>query len=158
VICIDTNVLIWGVQGMSRQTQQGMIDRTRRYLAQLARDKERVMVPAVAVGEYLQGFPPQEHRQQLEILARVFFVPGFDVRCAALAAELQMVGPAARGKPGVRVTFKADAQIIATAICHGASQIVTGNAEEYKRIARDRIPVVEVPSVPEQTDMLERHD
>lgn len=143
---------------MSRPTQQGMIDRTRRYLAQLARDKERVMVPAVAVSEYLQGFPAEEHPQQLEVLGRVFFVPGFDVRCAALAAELQTIGPAARGKPGVRIAFKADAQIIATAICHGADHIVTGNVEEYRRIAKDRISVIEVPSVPEQTDMLDRRD
>ena len=39
----------------------------------------------------------------------------------------------------------ADVQIIATAICHGASQIVTGDTAEFRRIARDRIQVIEVP-------------
>lgn len=157
MICIDTNVLIWGVQGVARQSQEGMIDRTRRFLAQLARDSEQVMVPSVAVSEYLQGFPVEEQTTQLEVLSGNFFVPSFDARCAALAAELQRVGPAVRGEPGVRVTFRADAQIIATAICHGASQIVTGNLEEFRRIARERIPVIEVPETWEQPDMLEGH-
>lgn len=155
MICIDTTVLIWGVQGVARPSQEGMIDRTRRYLAQLTRDNEQIMVPSVAVGEYLQGFPAEEQTAQFEVLAGVFFVPAYDARCAALAAELQRVGPPARGEPGVRVAFRADAQIVATAICHGASQIVTGNLEEFRRIARDRIRVVEVPETWEQPDMLE---
>ena len=154
MICIDTNVLIWGVQGVARPAQQGMIDRTRRWLAQLARDNEQLMVPSVAVGEYLQGFPAEEQAAQLEVLSGVFFVAAYDARCAALAADLQRIGPAARNEPGVRVAFRADVQIIATAICHGASQIATGNIEEFRRIARDRIQVIDVPETWEQGDML----
>ena len=157
MICIDTNVLIWGVQGVARPAQEGMIDRTRRYLAQLARDHEQVMVPSVAVGEYLQGFPAEEQAAQLEVLSGVFFVPAFDARCAALAAELQRVGPAFRGEPGVRVVFRADVQIIATAICHSAAQIVTGNVDEFRRIAGNRIPVIEVPETWEQGELLGEH-
>jgi predicted nucleic acid-binding protein len=154
VICIDTNVLIWGVQGVAQPAQEGMIDRTRRYLAQLARDNEQVMVPSVVVSEYLQGFPLEEHPAQIEALAGGFFVAAFDARCAALAAELQRIGPAARAAPGSRIALKADCQIIATAISHGASRIVTNNLEEFRRIARDRIPVIDVPETWEQPDML----
>jgi predicted nucleic acid-binding protein len=155
LICIDTNVLIWGVQGVARPAQVGMVDRTRRYLAQLARDNEQVMVPAVVVGEYLQGFPANERGEQLQALSRGFFLPAYDARCAALAAELLPIGPDARGEPGARVAFRADVQIIATAICHGATQIVTGNTDEYRRIAGERIPVMEVPETWEQGELLE---
>jgi predicted nucleic acid-binding protein len=154
VICIDTNVLIWGVQGVARPNQLGMIDRTRRYLAHLTREHEQVMVPVVVVGEYLHGFPQDDRDEQLQALSRMFFLPAYDARCAALAAELESVGQAVRGEPGARVAFRADAQIIATAICHGATQIVTGNVTEFRRIAGTRIPVIEVPVIPEQGNLL----
>ena len=101
MICIDTNVLIWGVQGVARPAQQGMVDRTRRYLAQLARDSEQLMVPSVAVvGEYLQGFPPDEQPAQLEVLSGVFFVAAYDARCAALggAAAASRAGSPGRAR------------------------------------------------------------
>ena len=155
MICIDTNVLIWGVQGAARAAQTAMIDRTRRWLARLARENEQIMVPAVVVGEYLHGFPLEQRDAQFQAISRDFFLPAFDARCAAKAAELhQIAGPPARREPGARVTFKADVQIIATAICHGATVIVTGNLDEYRRIAGDRIRVTDVPEVWEQGDLL----
>jgi hypothetical protein len=69
-----------------------MIERTRRYLAQLARDNQQVMIPSVVIGEYLHGFPAGEYDEQLQALTRGFFIPSFDARCAALAAEMQGVG------------------------------------------------------------------
>jgi len=148
-------VLIWGVQGVSRPDQELMIGRTQRYLRQLTRDNARVMVPSVVVGEYLQGFPSSERDAQLEALSANFFLPSYDARCASLAAQLQGVGqPSSQGQPGVRITFKSDVQIIATAICHGASMIVTANHDEYRRIAGGRIIVSDVPDTWEQRDLL----
>lgn len=154
MICIDTNVLIWGVQGVSRPDQEVMIGRTQRYLRQLSRDNERVMVPSVVVGEYLQGFPDNEHDAQLGVLSANFFLPPYDARCASLAAQLQSAGQPSHGQAGVRITFKSDVQIIATAICHGATKIVTANHDEYRRIAGNRILVSDVPDVWEQRDLL----
>jgi predicted nucleic acid-binding protein len=153
LICIDTNVLIWGVQGTSRPTQTGMIDRTRRWLKQMAKDNEQIMVPSVVVAEYLSGFPIEEQVEQLQVLSRLFFLPAYDARCAALAAELQKAGAPAQREPGARVAFKADIQIIATAICHGATLIVTGNVDEYQRVAGPKIPISDVPEAWEQPDL-----
>ena len=52
MICIDTMVLIWGVQ---RNRNAVMVERTSRYLSYLEEENEIVMVPSVAVAEYLHG-------------------------------------------------------------------------------------------------------
>jgi predicted nucleic acid-binding protein len=111
------------------------------------------MVPSVVVGEYLMGFPSEERPLQLETLSRYFFLPAFDARCAALAAELSDVGRPSPSEPGSRVVFRADIQIVATAIVNTATQIVTSNVQEYRRIAGNRISVIEVPQVWEQGEM-----
>ena len=99
--------------------------------------------------------PPEDGEQveQLQVLSRLFFLPAYDARCAALAAELQKAGAPAQREPGTRVAFKADIQIIATAICHGATLIVTGNVDEYRRIAGAKIPISDVPEAWEQPDL-----
>jgi predicted nucleic acid-binding protein len=155
LICIDTNILIWGVQGVARAGQEGMIERTQRFLRRLAADGEQIMVPAVVVGEYLYAFPADEHEAQIQALSANFFLPPFDIRCAAIASRIQTVGPAVQGVAGVRNTLKADCQIIATAICHGADRIITANVDEFVRLACNRIPVSSVPEVWEQGDFVE---
>jgi len=70
MICFDTMVLIWGVQGVARPGQEEMIDRTRRYIKSLTREHRRVMIPTPALTEYLQHFDDAERRHQLELLER----------------------------------------------------------------------------------------
>jgi hypothetical protein len=72
-----------------------------------------------------------------------------------LAAELSQANAVAEVAQEVgRKIVKADVQIIATAISHGADAIVTGNFDEYGRLAAGRIKVIEVPVIEEQTDLL----
>jgi hypothetical protein len=79
MICFDAQVLIWGVQGQARESQQAMIERTRRYIESLRNGNERIMVPTPALAEYLQGFDNEERRRQLAVLEKHFFLPSFDV-------------------------------------------------------------------------------
>lgn len=136
-----------------------MIGRTKRFLAHLAKEGERVMIPTVVVSEYLEKFPPEEHEAHLAALEKNFFLPSYDAKCAVIASQLvSAAGRPASREPGSRNVFKADTQIIATAIAHNAELIVTGNVEEYRRIAVNRIRVSDVPDVWEQGDLLTHAD
>ncbi len=143
MICLDTMVLIWGIQRHARAGQERKIDLASRYLMSLDA-KEIVMVPSVVLSEYLVGVEKSSRKEHSSLIARRFFVPAFDAEVASLAADI--VGSRAAFS-GERRTLKADAQIIATAITYGADKIVTGNYEEFKRIAGDRIDVVDIPVV-----------
>jgi predicted nucleic acid-binding protein len=73
--CFDTNLLIWGVQGVSTPNRSGMIDRTRRFIASLP-SGDTIMIPSIVLAEYLQGFTDKARReQQLATLQRRFFIP-----------------------------------------------------------------------------------
>ncbi len=148
MLCLDTMILIWGVQKVAKPQQRFMIERTERFLDHLGAN-ETIMVPSVALGEYLTGFRDvQVQKRQFASINSRFFVPAFDPECAALAAELA-VSPEAQQlfAAGERRTVKADLQIIATAIVHGADAIVTANVQEYVKLARNRIQIKDVPDV-----------
>jgi predicted nucleic acid-binding protein len=156
MICIDTAVLIWGVQGVAKGShRQRMVDLTDRYLRSLRDKKEILMIPTPVLAEYLQGFAdPRERTNQLEALQRFYFIPSFDVPSAYLAAELsQSPEVHSLAREGDRQALKTDVQIIATAITHQAERIITGNVKEFRQIAKGKIPISEVPEVELQTEL-----
>jgi predicted nucleic acid-binding protein len=148
MICFDTMLLIWGIQGTASPNRIRMIDLTKRYIDSLGA-KETIMVPAVAAAEYLAGFRDEAQRSvEWEAINRRFFIPAFDSTAVTLAATLSQTSAAlALLAEGQRRCLKADIQIIATAITHGAKRIVTGNVSEYRKLAGDRIEVVDVPAL-----------
>lgn len=154
MICFDTMLLIWGVQGVATPNRTRMIDLTKRYIDSL-RAGETIMVPAVAAAEYLAGFREEARRNaEWEVLNRRFFIPAFDPPAVAHAASIAQTPSAiALMAEGERRCIKADIQIIATAIAHGAERIVTGNVSEYRKLAGDRIEVVEVPVIEVQGEL-----
>lgn len=151
-------MVIWGVQGVADETKTVMVDRTRRYIANLAASKERVMIPSVVSAEYLAGFrSPEERAKQMANLERLFYVPPFDAPAATLAATLADNARADTPRvAGWRQRLKADCYIVATAIVHGANTLVTSADElpAFTKIAGGKIKVIEVPTVPEQTSWL----
>jgi len=151
MICFDTMVLIWGVQGAARPGQEEMIDRTRRYIGNLAREHEQIMVPTPALTEYLQHFDDAERKRQLELLERHFLIAAYDLPAAYLAAGLaRKAGGLKRQGDITRQAVKTDFQIIATAVVRGATRIVTDESQHFETLAAGRILVSGVPEVHEQ--------
>ena len=155
MICFDTAILIWGVQGAARATQTDRIERTRRFIRYLERKKEQVMVPTPALAEYLQHFDDEARSEQLARLQRRFVLPAFDLLAAHLAAQMarkMMRKPRDGGVP--RQALKVDVQIVATAVVHGAKTIYTGDRSAFERIAADTpVRIAEVPSIEEQREL-----
>lgn len=151
MICIDTMVLIWGIQGAATSGQEPRIDRTRRYIRSLVKTNERIMVPTPALAEYLQAFDDQDRQRQLEVLERGFFIASFNLPAAYLAAGLARKASGAERLADVsRQALKTDIQIIATAVVNGASHIVTDERRHFESLSAGKIQVIDVPDVHEQ--------
>ena len=153
--CIDTHILIWGVRGWASPAQEAMIPRTKRCIEHLAQSDERVMIPTPVVAEYLVGLPTEDHEAHLAILERNFFLPPLDVASAQLTASLLRNPGDVKGirdKHGVdRQSLRTDAMIIAIAIVHGASKIVTHAAKHYHKLAKALIQIESIPEIQEQS-------
>lgn len=156
MICFDTTILIWGVQGQASSDQEGMIDQTRRYIASLHDANERIMVPTPALMEYLQGFSAAARHQQLGVLQRSFFVPSFDVPAAYLAAGISRKAFSDRveGSPASRQAVRTDCQIIATAVVHHATRIITNDRKHFGALAKLVPRKIEISGVPEIHEQL----
>lgn len=153
MICIDTMVLIWGVQKKARLGQEHMVERTGRWLRSLAAS-ERLMIPSVVVAEYLAPFKGAEKARQLKALEQGFYVPALDLASAALASDLISKAPRDALKHLSREIIKSDCYILATAIVHGATLLVTENQDDFKKLAGGKIRLAGVPEVPEQLPLV----
>lgn len=149
MICIDTMVLIWGLQKRANPQQIQMVERTGRWLRSLPAS-ERIMTPSVVVAEYLAKFNGAAKVKQLKALEQTFFVPALDLASAALASELMAKAPKAELKHLSREVIKSDCYILATAIVHGASVLVTDNRDDFIKLTGSKIRVEAIPDVPEQ--------
>jgi predicted nucleic acid-binding protein len=154
MICLDTAVLIWGIQGTSHPHQRGMIRRTRKYLEHLAERNERILVPAPVLAEYLCGFEVAKQRAQQAVIEHRFRVAAFDQDAAAKFAELGYDSePLKRIRQEhalQRQELKFDLQVIAIAIQSGAQKIITGDAAAFQKMAAGQITVEEVPDIAKQ--------
>lgn len=88
MICLDTMILILGLQRKAAPKYQHLVERTQRYLKHLDDENETIMIPSPVVAEYLQGFDAAGRARQVTSLQKLFFIPSFDLPSAALAAEL----------------------------------------------------------------------
>jgi predicted nucleic acid-binding protein len=153
MICFDTMILVWGVQGAARSAQEEMIERTRRYLRSLQEGNTKIMVPTAALTEYLQGFELEDRKRQLQALERHFVIPAFDLPAAYLAAGLARKAGNVKGIP--RQTVKTDIQIIATAIVNRAERIITDERAHFEQLADGKIEISEVPTIHEQSALFD---
>lgn len=162
MICFDTQVLIWGVQGYATPGQEQMIERIKRYIEHLERQHEAVAIPAPALFEYLLGFEPKDLPTQSQVVERGFMVLPLDIPSVHVAAEL--LGNTAAMQQlkvdyqGRRQKLRVDAMIVAIAIAHKADKIVSGDQTHFQRFAQGRIEVIEVievPDIPRQSDLFQ---
>lgn len=154
MICFDTPAVIWGVRGVASPGQEGMISRTKKYIKYLEPKKEKIMIPAPALAEYLMGCEtPQQRAAEAAEIERHFMVPAFDARAAHKAGEIynKDLEKAIRASGGCHQCLRTDIMIIAVAIVNNADKIVTSDSH-FLRLAHGLITVIEVPELDEQSE------
>ncbi len=76
------------MRGVATPGQEEMINRAQGLFEDLDAADADILVPSVVVAEFLAGVPKPQDVGLLDVLNRKFQVVPFDVRTAAIAAEL----------------------------------------------------------------------
>lgn len=167
LVAIDTQILVWGVQGHSHPTQKGMIARATAHIDDLAKKNARIIIPTPVAWEYVCWFPVDEQDEQWAVLSRRFRLAPFDLRAAQIAAKIerQRLGIPGGTKAKVRQTeveigdltrqkIKVDVQILAIAIAVGAESIITHDSAHFLPLAGNQpIQVIDIRNIEVQPNL-----
>ena len=119
MVAFDTMILIWGVRRERQRGREDLVERCVDLIKHLKEQRTTIMVPSVAVAEYLAGFSAENQKIQQDIIGEHFFVAPFDMKAAAIAGELfdkQRMKAIREDTDLPRQCLKADLHIVATAI------------------------------------------
>lgn len=158
LVCVDTHVLIWGVQGVSRPNQSDMIPKTWCLLRDIDKAGDRILVPTPAIWEYLLGIDNEEHGNVISTFQQRFRIAPFDVKAAHIAARLwknKMEGALDRDEwvaCSGRQKLKIDCQIVAIAVACDA-KIIYSEDPDIIRYSKDVIQVQPIPPIMEQVEL-----
>jgi predicted nucleic acid-binding protein len=146
VVAIDTMTLVWGIR---RKGPEEKIKHAGYLFKELEQEEAQIIVPSVVVMEFITPMRSSEERANvIAALSERFLIEPFDVRDAALAADLWNYGKAKREmkKEGSRACLRADAIIVATAMNHGATEFYTEDDDCFnmanKVMTAKRLPVI----------------
>ena len=149
VVCLDTHIVQWGVlKRASNPDQQHLVDRSTALIKLIEKNKDRVILPAIVVGELLVPIPPEEQGEVLMRLREDWMIVDYDGLAALQFAqmrhgrptvealrELQKTNPSA-----TRNELIADTMIAATALVHKATKIYT-NDRRFKNSSGNYIKI-----------------
>ncbi len=137
IVAVDTNILIWGVQGKARVGQEHRIEEAGELLNVLGKQKASLALTMTTVGEYLAGLPEARHAEAMVVLQKRFRLLVYNPRCAMEAARIWRLKKhgANRELEKHRIDFpevtstkiKADVQIVATCVAHGVNVLYSAD-------------------------------
>ncbi len=135
-VALDTMVLIWGLRrtnpkaGSVNASVADLQRRSRILIRDLEEKKETIVIPTVEVAELLVPIPSSEHGNFIAKLSERFFCPPFDLRAAAVAADLWQYHRQLPADEQIeRRVLKADVLIIATSKVAGVNLFFSHDAK-----------------------------
>jgi predicted nucleic acid-binding protein len=158
-VCLDSHVLIWGVQEQAEPGQEEMSSRAKALIDHCKKNHIQMMVPALVVGELLTAIEPRYHAAFLNLLNSSFVILPYDGAAAAVFARLwrERKNSAAidRIRPDSQAIpreLKADCMIVATGIAHKATTIYSHD-DRLKKFANGLIDILDIPPVQYQENL-----
>src|SRR5205085_8675651 len=144
---IDAQILIWGIKNQATPNRVEMIERARAFFRKCDEDRERIILPAQALAEFLVGYTDQQCRESLALLSKGFIIAPLDAKAAVIAAQIQrdVDLKGLMGEHGIaRQTIKADVNVVASAIAAGANYLYSEDGH-MKALGLNRIIVKSLP-------------
>lgn len=153
LVCLDTHILIWGVQGKARPTQVEMIEKTKKYLRFLDNNDFTVIVPSVSLGEYLIHFTEEAERlRRAQEISERFIIGNYDALASAAFSRVWNRNASKEAREVlreggiVRNHVTADCMIVATALRYKCDFICSQD-RPMQRMAEGLIEVKEVSPI-----------
>lgn len=153
IVCVDTHILIWGIQKNAKSSQEPMIERTSRFLRWLDDQKTIILLPSLVLAEFLMRIPTEQHAEIIGFLDNSFKVVPADALVASEYARIWQVNYN-NGLPTnvPREKMKIDHLIVATAVARKAEIIYSEDGNLHK-FAQGFIEVKGVPIIPKQLEI-----
>lgn len=154
MICVDTNVLAWGIRGdpiTPSDVERGMVARAQTFFTSLDPARERVLVPAPVLAELLVPIADDQAKRTavLRAIEETMMVGQLDHVASIFAAQItHRNGPASRasGTTSTRQELRVDALILGIALARGCRMIVTNDLPGMTALAKEfRIEVRDLP-------------
>lgn len=157
LVALDSMVVLWGVLSQGKESDAPLIERAGRFIRSLDERNATVLIPSIVVGELMAGLAPNLHEAFLKTVGSRFVVAPYDLPAAAEYARLWRERHADGVLKGIleepkssRSRAMADAMVLAPAIARKATAVYSHD-EPMARMAGDRIRVLKMPLVVEQT-------
>lgn len=157
--CLDTQILIWGIQGFAKKSQQHMIERAVHFFeVAIEQTKVPIIIPSVVLAEFMVKIPSELKPKVLKECESRFHISPFDALAAVeysrIRRELDEKGilNSVRDAGRPRQAISVDLQIIATAVVRRASALYTTD-KRMRVMAEGFVNIRELPPVPAQQNL-----
>ncbi len=158
IICLDNNVLLWGIKEDCSEGQEEMIPRTKEFIDSISLDTT-VIVPSIVVGEFLMRIPEKLHAMVINLFNKNFIIAPYDPLCASKFATIWKANKPPEEAEKImklgttRAELKADSMIVATAVARKADCIYS-NDRGIKTFAKGFISVKDIPFIEKQVESI----
>ena len=160
IVCLDTQILIWGVKGEATQGQEHMTAKAKAFIADLAKQKVKCIIPAIAVAECMFKASPEKREAILSVFRQCFHVAPFDLAAAEKYVSMydnESFRNARQQSGASRETIRIDGMIVAIAVANKAECIYSDD-EHVRPLAKGHIECRTLASVPQQLELGLRPD
>jgi hypothetical protein len=158
-VCLDTQILIWGVKRQSEEGQEEMIKKAISFFKWLDKNDINSIIPTVVIGELLIRVPSEKHNEVISFFQKNFIIGSYDIAAASCFAKIWRDKKEDGTFDGMhsppnstRTKLKADCQIVAIAITKKASCIYSYD-KDVEKFGEGYIDVKKMPNITEQQEL-----
>lgn len=157
IVCLDTHILIWGLQEQAETNQTNKIEVAKKMLDDLQKQNIKMMIPSVVYAEFLMKIPAELHLLTGNLLQKSYLIPPFDTQAASLFAQIwqsknDIIQDLKSSENNSKNKIKVDCMIIATALARSADCIISDD-NGLHTLAEGYIESKYIESGPEQLSL-----
>lgn len=159
-VCVDTQLMIWGVKGESSANRIEMKKKAEHFIKSLIAENAKIVVPSVVLAEMMCNVPEDERVSVLNGFTKNFQIQPFDTRTALIYAETfykkKIVPGDASNESmnGNRKTIIADIMIVASAKASDAATLYSEDSD-IQKLSAGIIGFSSLPEPKGQMDLFE---
>jgi predicted nucleic acid-binding protein len=158
LICIDSNVFIWGIKKQASPGQENMLLHAQEFFKWVKQEKHHIILPSIVLAECLQPEPPNVHAEYVETAQDIFQIVNFGIVEALKYAEILNSGSFDEAKALMielgtnREKMKLDHLILSSGLANGAKILFTTDGK-FKQFAEKHITVETITKFSIQTEL-----
>src|SRR5438034_7627673 len=88
IICIDSQIIIWGIKKQHTNGQESMVERAETFFKWADENEHEILIPTVVVAEVLAPEPTEVRVRYLDVLNGGFMIVNFDTKAALKYAQI----------------------------------------------------------------------